>query len=419
MAATQSPTLPNAALPIPAKAMQNNGLILGKPGAGKSALARFLFESELDAGHRAIFVDPMGDAAGIRLTPDRKPSRFKDVVIMGGTHGDLPITADDGAKVGKFVARSRQSFLIDVSEMIQSEQLRFMGGFADQLYENMAVPSLLLVDEAHLFAPQERGEASSYLINRMTRLNSQGRKRGIFLWLMTQRPARISKNIIAGTETLVAMKMNTPRDLHAMEEWLSAHDPDQAKEARTKVPRLNVGEAIVWNPAADFFKQVQFPFHSTFDSGRTPEHGETIGKVDIPKVADLAALAEAFGVTSTDDPRDEEIKALRNEARELRNELNTERAALVLVNRKLADVTQREERLINLLIALQIRIGAAIGSPEIEPLPITEPFEKYMMIEATDGVVRPLRRDGDNKTLVPAARRRMRGAKTPPPEGAK
>lgn len=408
MAAVKPPLLP-----IPAKAMQNNGLILGKPGAGKSALARFLFESEIDAGHRAIFVDPMGDAAGIRLSPDGTPSRFKNVVIMGGTHGDLPIACDDGAKVGKFVARSRESFLIDVSEMIQAEQLRFMGGFADQLYESMAVPSLLLVDEAHLFAPQERGEASSYLINRMTRLNSQGRKRGIFLWLMTQRPARISKNIIAGTETLVAMKMNTPRDLHAMEEWLSAHDPDQAKEARTKVPRLNVGEAIVWNPAADFFKQVQFPFHSTFDSGRTPEHGETIGKVEIPKVADLAALAEAFGITSTDDPRDEEIKALRESLRAVRNDLNTERAALAVVKRKLAEVTVREERLLNLLLALQHRIGAAIGSPQIEPLPITASFERYLMITGADGVVRPVPRAGDNRAEIPAARRRMQTAKLP------
>lgn len=406
-------------LPIPAKAMQNNGLILGKPGAGKSALARFLFESELDLGHRAIFVDPMGDAAGIRLTPDGKPSRFKNVVIMGGTHGDLPIAADDGAKVGKFVARSRESFLIDVSEMIQSEQLRFMGGFADQLYENMAVPSLLLVDEAHLFAPQERGEASSYLINRMTRLNSQGRKRGIFLWLMTQRPARISKNIIAGIETLVAMKMNTPRDLQAMEEWLSAHDPDQAKEARTKVPRLNVGEAIVWNPAADFFQQVQFPFHSTFDSGRTPEHGETIGKVEIPKLADLAALAEAFGITSTDDPRDEEISALKRELRDARDVLAIEGTRLTKCQKSLSEVTLREEKLLVLLLALQHRIGAAVGSPAIEPLPITEPFERYLMVEGPDGVVRPMRRDGDNKALVPDARRRMQRAKTPSPEGAK
>lgn len=400
-------------LPIPAKAMQNNELILGKPGAGKSALARFLFEHEIDVGHRAIFVDPMGDAAGIRLTPDGQPSRFRHVVIVGGPNADLPITPEDGAKVGKFVAANRQSFLVDISEMIQAEQLRFMLGFAEQLYEHMAVPALLLVDEAHLFAPQERGEASSMLINRMTRLNSQGRKRGIFLWLMTQRPARISKNIIAGTETLIAMKMNTPRDIQAMEEWLSAHDPEQARDARTRVPRLNVGQAIVWMPAADFFAEVQFPFHSTFDSGRTPQHGETIGKVEIPKVADLAQLAAAFGTTSTRDPRDEEIEDLRAQLRDQAEALRGAHASVQSVSRKLHEVSVREERAIQTLIALQLRIGAAIGSHRIEPLPITEPYERYIMVEAPDGVIRPLPREGDNKTLTPTARRRMREAKQP------
>ncbi len=400
-------------LPIPAKALQNNGLILGKPGAGKSATARFLFEHELDAGHRAIFVDPMGDAAGIRLNADGTPSRFGSVVIMGGAHGDLPIGPDDGAKCGKFVARARQSFLIDLSNMLQSEQLKFMGGFADQLYEQMAVPALLFVDEAHLFAPQERGEASSYLINRMTRLNSQGRKRGIFLWLMTQRPARISKNIIAGTETLVAMKMNTPRDLDAMEEWLGAHDPSQAKDARLRVPKLSPGQAIVWMPAADFFAEVQFPFHSTFDSGRTPEQGETIGKVEIPKVSDLAELAAAFGAAVAGDPRDELIDELRADARALRNDLNTERAANALLQRKLNEVSVREERALQVLLAVQLRVGAAIGSSKIEPLPLSEPYERYIMVEEPDGVIRPLRRDGDNKTLTPATRQRMRAAKVP------
>ena len=406
-------------MPIPARAMQNNGLILGKPGAGKSATARFLFESEIDAGHRAIFIDPMGDAAGIRLTPDRKPSRFANVVIMGGGHADIPIGPDDGAKTGSFVARTRQSFLIDLSDMLQSEQLRFMGGFADQLYEHMAVPAVLFVDEAHLFAPQERGEASSYLINRMTRLNSQGRKRGIFLWLMTQRPARISKNIIAGTETLVAMKMTTPRDLDAMEEWLGAHDSAQAKDARQAVPKLSVGQAIVWMPAGDFFSTVQFPLHSTFDSGRTPEHGETIGKVEIPKIEGLGDLLAAFGTAVAGDPRDEEIDALKVELRQLRNDLNTERAALAVLQRKLNEVSVREERALQVLIALQLRIGAAIGSSRIEPLPITAPYERYMMIEGPDGVIRPLLREGDNRTLIGPARGRMRSARLPTEKGSK
>jgi uncharacterized protein len=402
-------------LPIPLVAMQNNALILGKPGAGKSALARLIFEAEIDTGHRATFIDPMGDAAGIRLTPQGKPSRFKDVVIMGGPHADIPIAEEDGPKCGKFVAQSRSSFLIDLSGLLASEQSRFMGGFADQLYENMAVPTLLLVDEAHLFAPQQRGdgEASSYLINRMVRLNSQGRKRGIFLWLMTQRPARISKNIIAGTETLIAMKMTTPRDIDAMEEWLSAHDSGQGREAKTAVPKLKVGEAIVWSPGADFFSQVQFPFHTTFDSGRTPMHGETIGKINIPKVTDLAEIAKAFGITTTGDARDETIAALRADLSSARDSLSRERAERARIGGELAAVTVRETNLLNMIIAIQNRIGAAIGSPPIVALPIMEPYEKYLMVEGPDGIVRPMPRTGDNTSLIAGARGRMKSAIAP------
>jgi hypothetical protein len=405
---------PRPKLPIPQKAMTNNGLILGKPGAGKSALARLLFETEVDAGHRAIFIDPMGDAAGIRLTAAGKPSRFKHVVIIGGPHADIPITAEDGAKVGKFVATMNSSFLVDISEFIQAEQMRFMGAFAEALYENMAVPALLLVDEAHLFAPQDRGEASSFLINRMTRLNSQGRKRGIYLWLMTQRPARINKNIIAGTETLVAMKMTTPRDIGAMEEWLSAHDPEQARTAKTAVAKLNVGEAIVWSPGLDFFNQVQFPFHSTFDSGRTPEHGERVGKIDIPKVTDLAALASAFGVVAVSDPRDQEIADLRSAAQDMTRRLAAEATAHRETKAELDQVDRREDRLLDILVAIQTRIGAAIGSPAIEALDLNLPYNQFMSVEGPDGVVRFIRREGDNPQLPAAAKRRVRKAAKAP-----
>lgn len=401
---------PRPKLPIPAKAMMNNGLILGKPGAGKSALARLLFETEVDAGHRAIFIDPMGDAAGIRLTPVGKPSRFKHVAIIGGPHADIPITAEDGAQTGKFVAANHTSFLVDISEFIQSEQLRFMGAFAEALYENMAVPALLLVDEAHLFAPQDRGEASSFLINRMTRLNSQGRKRGIYLWLMTQRPARINKNIIAGTETLIAMKMTTPRDIGAMEEWLSAHDAEQARTAKTAVAKLSVGEAIVWSPGLDFFQQVQFPFHSTFDSGRTPEHGERVGKIDIPKVTDLATLAAAFGVVTVKDPRDQEIADLRSAAQDLTRRLANEATAHRETKAELEQVSKREDRLLEILVAIQARIGAAIGSQQIEALDLNLPYNKYLMSEGSDGVVRFIPREGDDPSLAVAAKRRVQRA---------
>lgn len=396
-------------LPIPAEALLDCGAILGKRGAGKSSLARLLAEHELDASHRICIIDPMGDAAGIRLTPAGRASRFQNVIIFGGQSADIPIGEDDGAKLAHIIGTQNVSCIIDLSGMILAEQLRFMTAFADKLYDVIAIPLTIFVDEAHIFAPQERGEASPKLLNRMTRLNSQGRKRGIFLWLMTQRPARINKNILGGTETLIAMKVVMPQDVNPVTEWFESHGPEAQKEVRAGLGALKKGEAFVYATGLEFFKRVQFPMHSTLDTGRTPEHGEALGGIKMPKV-DVTALAEMFGKMATGDPRDDEIKALRDECQSLTRRLGDEQASHRSTKTELAEVNQRENALLGILVAIQMRIGAAIGSQQIEPIPLSENYERFLMVEGKDGTIRGVPRAGDNPNLPATAKTRVRRA---------
>lgn len=399
-------------LPFPAKAMLDCGAILGKRGAGKSSLARYLLEHEVEVSHRCCFIDPMGDAAGIRLNPDKTPSRFQEVLIFGGANGDIPITDHDGGKVARIVGTHAISCIVDLSGMIQAEQLRFMTDFADVLFESIVTPVTLFVDEAHIFAPQERGEASPKLLNRMARLNSQGRKKGIFLWLMTQRPARINKNILGGTETFIGMKVMMPQDLDAVGNWFDANGPEAAKGVRTQLAKLKVGEAFVFASGTEFFGKVQFPMHSTLDTGRTPLHGESIGGVAIPK-ADIGDLAAAFGNMTTGDPRDDEIAILKEENSGLRDIVRDKSAIIDKIKEDLSAVTQREGALIDLMIDLQQRIGGLIGSPRIHPLPAGELFADYVMVPDSSGDVRPYLREANNDPHIIAARRRMVQAKVP------
>jgi hypothetical protein len=409
--APQSKHIPTP-LPFPAKAMLDCGAILGKRGAGKSATARFLFEHEVDIGHRCGFIDPMGDSAGIRLNPDGTPSRFDKIVIFGGPNGDIPITDEDGAKIARIVGTHDISFIIDLSQMIQAEQLRFMAAFADVLFEAIAMPVTLFVDEAHIFAPQERGEAPPKLLNRMARLNSQGRKKGIFLWLMTQRPARINKNILGGTETFIGMKAMMPQDIAAIGDWFDANGPEAAKGARKDLAKLKVGEAFVFASGHDFFQRVQFPFHSTLDTGRTPLHGESSKGVLIPK-ADIGDLAALFDNMVTGDPRDDEIERLLQENKGLRDIVRDKGTVIDQLGRKVDDVTMREGALIDLMIDLQHRIGGLIGSPRIHPLPAGQLFADFVFVPDSNGDVRPYLRESDNGPHVTAARRRMNAAKAP------
>lgn len=283
-----------SALPIPSVALEDCGAILGRRGAGKSATKQLFFEHELDAGHRCCLIDPKGDSWGIRLNPDGLPSRFQQVVIFGGPHGDVALTESMGEEVGRLIATHDLSCIVDLSGFTTLASMRrFMRDLSWSLFQNNRQPLTLFVDEADQLAPQNVPGEMAQLLHNMEALIRQGRQRGIFMWMMTQRPAVLNKNLLSQAETLVAMKMTTKHDLDAMQSWLDAHDPAKAKEVRAKLAHLSVGEAFVWVPGEGFLERVQFPLFSTFDSGRTPKHGERIDGVTLPPI-DLGAISAAL-----------------------------------------------------------------------------------------------------------------------------
>lgn len=281
-----------ATLPIPAKALADCGAILGRRGAGKSATGRVLLEHELDASHRCCVIDPKGDWYGIRANKDGKPSRFH-IPVFGGAHADVPIDDTMGAQLGEIVAKSSSSSVIDLSGFSVAGMRRFMTAFAEALFFNNRAPLTLFVDEADQLAPQKVAADQARLLHNMEMLIRQGRQRGIFMWMLTQRPAVINKNLLSQAETLVAMKMTGPQDRKAIRDWMDAHDPEKAQAVENDLAKLEVGQAWAWVPGADFLERVRFPLFETYDSGRTPQHGERIGDVELRPI-DIGELAAAL-----------------------------------------------------------------------------------------------------------------------------
>lgn len=337
-------------LPIPPEALEDCGAILGRRGAGKSGTGRLLLEHELAAGHRCCAIDPKGDWHGIRMLKDGSPSRF-EIPVFGGAHGDIKITEDMGEALGKMVATHDLSSVIDLSALpSQAAVRRFTRDFATALYRHNRAPLTLFVDEADQLAPQRVPADMAKLLHAMETLIRLGRQRGIFMWMLTQRPQVLNKNLLSQAETLIAMKMTTPHDLSAVEDWMKAHDPDEAKALKGQLAKLRTGEAFAWVPAADFLERVQFPLFETFDSGRTPRHGEKVASVELPKI-DLSAVEDALAAVIPAPPekpaptRDsgaaEEISALRVQVRELTAEnrrLSVEVEAQLLRLRRIADL---------------------------------------------------------------------------------
>lgn len=355
------------ALPIPLVALQDCGAILGRRGAGKSATKQLLLEHELDAGHRCVLIDPKGDSWGIRLNPDKTPSRF-DVPIFGGEHGDLPLVDSQGAALGRMIATHALSCVVDLSSFSTAGMRRFMRDFAEALFENNRAPLTLFVDEADQLAPQTVPSDMAKLLHEMERLIRQGRQRGIFMWMLTQRPQVLNKNLLSQAETLIAMKMTTPHDRKAIADWLEAHDPALAKDVMATLSSLAVGEAWAWVPAADFLERVRFPLFSTYDSGRTPRHGEIIEGVTLPPI-DLGAVSAALSDVVEEEKVDTAVAAYdAGAAAGARTaDLKTERDALrQFCERKDARIAELERKLSWLThIIEQVRIWVGPDASEV------------------------------------------------------
>lgn len=101
-------------------------------------------------------------------------------------------------------------------------------------------PFFLVVEEAHNYAPERSfGEKQSSDI--MRTVASEGRKFGLGLCVVSQRPARVDKNVLSQCSTQVLMKITNPNDLRAVSK--SVENLTSATEDEIK--NLAVGTGLV------------------------------------------------------------------------------------------------------------------------------------------------------------------------------
>jgi hypothetical protein len=200
--------------------------------------------------------------------------------------------------------------------------IRFMGDFAEALYQLKAAHREalhLVLDEADLFVPQRSGRGEERVLRAFDDIVRRGRTRGLGTTLITQRPAAINKNVLTQAEMLVALRMTSPQDRSAVDDWVKAHGtPEQRDQMMSSLPSLPVGTAWAWSPGwLGVFKRIKVRRRETFDSSSTPKVGE---RIEVPTAladAELAALRDRFAAAVTEvEPNN--FDDLRRELRQLR-----------------------------------------------------------------------------------------------------
>ena len=80
---------------LPVDALDDRIAIVGTAGSGKTYAAKGFVERLLDTGARVTIVDPLGVWWGLRASADGSAAGYP-VVVFGGRHADVPITAEMG-----------------------------------------------------------------------------------------------------------------------------------------------------------------------------------------------------------------------------------------------------------------------------------------------------------------------------------
>ncbi len=101
-------------------------------------------------------------------------------------------------------------------------------------------PFILVCEEAHNFCP-ERGVGNAISGPILRTVASEGRKFGMGLVIVSQRPAKIDKNVLSQCNTQVVLKVTNPNDLKAIVSSVEGITTQTADE----VQRLAIGSALV------------------------------------------------------------------------------------------------------------------------------------------------------------------------------
>lgn len=289
---------------------------LARTGAGKSGGMRVLAEEMVRAKQFFIFLDPKGDAWGIRSD--------YGVLIMGGEHQDVPLEPRAGSFVADFLVGERISTVLDLSEFTESEMVRFTADFGERFYRTNREAVHWFIDEADEFAPQSGYNAEALkCLGAIQRIQRRGRGRGIGVTLASQRSAVINKSVLTQAGTLIAMQTTAPHDMKAVDAWL---EYAATKEARNlimaELPGMQPREAFVYSPQLLGTKPHRITFRKfhSFDSMRTPKHGET--RQQPKRLADLDLSAVQRDMADTiERVKAEDPKELQKQVFELKRQL--------------------------------------------------------------------------------------------------
>lgn len=143
--------------------------------------------------------------------------------------------------------------IIDFSEVPSDVLPIVVGVLARVLYEvhfwtdeESRTPVTFVCDEAHLYLPaRNAGAADLRALDSFERIAKEGRKYGISLLVVSQRPSDVSRTVLSQCNNFIALRLTNDQDQSVVKRLM----PDSMDGLTAALPLLDVGEALLLGDA--------------------------------------------------------------------------------------------------------------------------------------------------------------------------
>jgi uncharacterized protein len=152
------------------------------------------------------------------------------------------------AKIFRLPANGKPISIIDVSAMpsditatVVSVLSRLVFDYAIWARDEPQRPILLVCEEAHRYIPNSTTGGGQAVRRILERIAKEGRKYGISLGLITQRPSDLAEGVLSQCGTIISMRLNNDRD----QAFVKAAMPEGARGFLDSIPALRNRECII------------------------------------------------------------------------------------------------------------------------------------------------------------------------------
>jgi len=280
--------------------------ILGIRGSGKSNTAGVIFEELLRNNYPMSIVDIEGEYFGLKES-------YEVLVVGTGDGVEIEIDADSAGEIAQVSMEQNVPVVLDLSGFLSDERTEILKAYLSSLWNlagQLRRPYIIGIEEAHEFIPQG---VKNELKEMIARIALRGRKRGLGGIVVSQRSAKVDKDVLSQAGILFLHRVVHEVDMRVYGELL----PWRKSEVKEIIGSLETGDCIYIN--GESILPIYVRERSTFHAGFTPSL-EAVASPELKQVS--ASIIDAIERARAGKKKKSKIEELESRIEGLEKEID-------------------------------------------------------------------------------------------------